>query len=56
MIELTRENREDLHKIISENLCILKKLDERWHIDGSDKLIDALNEAGYLAKKEGHGF
>ena len=56
MIELTRANREDLHKIISENLYIFKRLNGIQAVGGRDELIDALNEAGYLAKKEGHGF
>ena len=56
MIELTRENREDLHKIISENLYIFTRLNGIQAIGGQDKLIDVLNESGYLAKKEGHGF
>ena len=56
MIELTKENREDLHKIISETLYTFQKLDEKWYVGGQDDLIDKLNESGYLAQKEGHGF
>ena len=56
MIELTRENREDLHKIMSETLLTSQRLDGKWYVGGQDELIDALNKSGYLKECEGHGF
>ena len=50
MINLTREQREELHDIMSTCLNTFQRLDGKWYVGGKDELIDALNESNFLTK------